>query len=420
MQTIIAIVIIFGLIIAIHEMGHLIMAKRAGILCREFAIGFGPKLFSIRKYETIYTVRLLPIGGFVRMAGEDPETIEVKPGHHIGLLFNEAGKIKQMVINNKSKHPQARMITVEEADLERDLYIKGRENEEDEVETFQVDEKADFISDEQFVQNAPRNRQFNGRPVGSRLLAIFAGPFMNFLLAFILFLVFAAIQGVPSDKALLGKVVDDSPAMKAGLESGDQVVGVNGNPVHSWDEFTSVIQKNPGNEVQLKVNRNDQQLKVAATPKKRKLESGEVIGQLGVQAELQHSLLGTIQYGFSQTVEVFHLIFQALGQMITGQVGIDGLSGPVGIVSVTGEVAQQGVLPLINFAAFLSINVGLLNLLPVPALDGGRLIFLLFEAVRGKPVDPNKEALIHFVGFALLFLLMIAVTWNDIQRFFLH
>src|SRR5699024_4702796 len=125
METVIAIIIIFGLIISIHELGHLIMAKRAGILCREFAIGFGPKLFSIRKNETNYTIRLLPIGGFVRMAGEDPETIEIKPGHRVGLIFNNVGFVSQMIINNKSRHPEARTITVEEADLEKGLYIKG-------------------------------------------------------------------------------------------------------------------------------------------------------------------------------------------------------------------------------------------------------------------------------------------------------
>ncbi|HET7658068.1 MAG TPA: site-2 protease family protein [Bacillales bacterium] len=118
METFIAIVIIFGLLISIHELGHLLLAKKAGILCREFAIGFGPKLFSIRKRETIYTVRLLPIGGFVRMAGEDPETIELKPGQQIGLVFDQVGKVKEMIVNNRSKHPEARMITVEEADLE--------------------------------------------------------------------------------------------------------------------------------------------------------------------------------------------------------------------------------------------------------------------------------------------------------------
>lgn len=417
MQTIIAVVIIFGLIIAIHEMGHLILAKRAGILCREFAIGFGPKLFSIRKHETIYTVRLLPIGGFVRMAGEDPETVEVKSGHRIGLVFNDAGKVKQMIINNKSKHPEARLITVEEADLERELYIKGRENEEDDLETFTVDEKADFIVDEQPTQNAPLNRQFNGRPVGSRLLAIFAGPFMNFFLAFALFLVFAAIQGVPTGEAQFGKLVEGSPAMKAGLEAGDQVVSINDNPVHSWEGITSVIQKNAGNQLDFKVKRDQQTLEIPVIPGKNKVND-EVIGQIGVYEQTEHSPFGILKYGISQTIEVFGLIFYAIGQLAT--VGLNGLAGPVGIYNVTGQVAQQGILPLIRFSAFLSINVGLLNLLPVPALDGGRLVFLLLEAVRGKPIDPNKEALVHFVGFALLFLLMIAVTWNDIQRFFMH
>ncbi|HEU5140841.1 MAG TPA: RIP metalloprotease RseP [Bacillales bacterium] len=420
METFIAIVIIFGLLISIHELGHLILAKRAGILCREFAIGFGPKLFSVRKYETIYTVRLLPIGGFVRMAGEDPETIEIKPGQRIGLVFNQVGKVKQMIINNKSKHPEARMITVEEADLEKELFIKGSEGEEEVPEYFQVDERADFIVDEQAVQIAPYHRQFASKSIWDRVLAIFAGPFMNFVLAFILFVLYAMIGGIPTNEAKLGDLVQDRPAIEAGLHQGDRVLAVNDNPVNSWKELVTVIQKHPGDRLVFKVKRDGEILQVPVTPEKHKLGNGKVEGRIGAYASMRHSLVDSLKYGVSRTIQTTGLIFDGVGKIITGQIGINGLAGPVGIYSFTGQVAQQGgVIALMSFAAFLSINVGIFNLLPLPALDGGRLLFLLFEAVRGKPIDPQKESMLHLIGFAFLLLLMIVVTWNDIHKFFL-
>src|SRR5690625_3182625 len=180
----------FGLLVFIHEFGHLIFAKRAGMLAREFAIGFGPKIFSFTKNETLYTIRLLPVGGYVRVAGEDPEIIELKPGHHIGLEFNEAGKVNKIIVNNKSKHPNARVIEVEHADLDHQLLIEGYEiDEHDEKLSFQVDEKAFFIMDEQETQIAPYDRQFASKSPGKRAMQLFAGPMMNFLLAIVIFII---------------------------------------------------------------------------------------------------------------------------------------------------------------------------------------------------------------------------------------
>src|SRR5690606_18735543 len=189
METIIAIIVIFGLLVFIHEWGHLYFAKRAGILCREFAIGMGPKLFSFKKGETLYTIRLLPIGGFVRMAGEEPEIVTIKPGYEIAIMMNEAGKVSQLIVNNKSKYPHARRVTVEYIDLEKELILEVYENDERKI--FHVDEKAHIIYDGEEIQIAPLNRQFHSKTVGQRALAIFAGPFMNFVLAFVILTVFA-------------------------------------------------------------------------------------------------------------------------------------------------------------------------------------------------------------------------------------
>jgi regulator of sigma E protease len=420
MQTVIAIVIILGLIITIHEYGHLIFARRAGILCREFAIGFGPKLFSFKKTETVYTVRLLPIGGFVRMAGEDPETVEVKPGHRVGLIFNDNGEVSKIIINNKSKHPEAKVITIEEADIEKGLYIKGFEGEDGELQTYDVSRESYFVVDGEEMQIAPYDRQFASKSVGARLLAIFAGPLMNFVLAFVLFILYAMFNGIPVDDARLGMVTEDGAAIEAGLKQGDQVISVDGQMIGSWSNLVAVIKKNPGDTIQFTVERDGEKLEVPVTPKERELQNGAREGFIGVYQPTETSIIGSVKFGAEQIVFTTKLIFISVGKLITGQFGIDSLAGPVGIYSMTDQVAENGIFNLIRWAALLSVNVGIFNLLPLPALDGGRLIFLGLEAVRGKPVNPQKEALVHFVGFALLFVLMIVVTWNDIQRFFLN
>ncbi|HET7658450.1 MAG TPA: RIP metalloprotease RseP, partial [Bacillales bacterium] len=187
------------------------------------------------------------------------------------------------------------------------------------------------------------------------------------------------------------------------------------------EELVTVIQKNPGNRLTFKIKRDGKTFQVPVTPAKEKLKNGKVIGKIGTYVTMKHSFAGSFKYGLAQTKQWSTYIFTAVGKLVTGQVGLQSLSGPVGIYSMTGMVVQRsGVYGLMQWAAALSINIGIFNLLPLPALDGGRLLFLLFEAVRGKPVDPQKESLMHLVGFAFLLLLMIVVTWNDIHRFFLN
>src|SRR5690625_796318 len=194
----------FGVLVFVHEWGHLIFAKRAGMLAREFAIGFGPKIFSFTKNETLYTIRLLPIGGYVRVAGEDPEIIELKPGHHIGLEFNEQGKVNKIIVNNKEKHPNAHLIEVESVDLDHKLVIEGYHvGEESNLQRFSVDRRAFFIMDERETQIAPYDRQFASKSVGQRAMQLFAGPMMNFLLAIVIFIILGLVQGVPFENGLI-------------------------------------------------------------------------------------------------------------------------------------------------------------------------------------------------------------------------
>lgn len=419
LNTAIAFILIFGALVFFHELGHLYFAKRAGILCREFAIGFGPKVFSFTKNETVYTIRLLPLGGFVRMAGEDPETIEIKAGAKVGLLFNEKQEVTKLILDNRDKYPNAMMIEVEAADLERKLIISGYEEGDDEtLQTFKVHDKAHYVSEGEEIQIAPYDRQFGSKTLGQRALAIFAGPAMNFVLAFLIFVIIGLLQGIPVDKPIVGELVPNSVGEKAGLKQGDVIKAINDTPTQTWAEVTSIIRENPGKEIVLDVERDSKSLTIEVTPAAEK-EGKQQVGRLGVYGPIEKSLLGSLEFGATQTYKWTKLVVVSLVQLVTGQFSIDMLSGPVGIYNLTGKVAESGIINLLGLTAALSINLGLFNLLPIPALDGGRLMFFLVEALRGKPIDRQKEGLVHFIGFALLMLLMLVVTWNDIKKFFL-
>lgn len=418
MQTILAFILIFGGLVFFHELGHLIFAKRAGILCREFAIGFGPKIFTVKKNETVYTIRLLPLGGFVRMAGEDVESVELKPGFRIGVMFNENQEINKIIVTNKDKFPEARIIEVEEADLDHQLIIRGYEDGNDEIiQTYKVHPKAVMIEDGLELQIAPYDRQFSSKTLPQRAMAIFAGPMMNFVLAAVLFMIIGIAQGVVVDEPKLGKLTEDGPAISSGLREGDTVQSINGEKVDSWSDIQSTIQENANNDLAFKVERGGQEQEITVTPKLVEDSAGKR-GIIGVYAPTEKSFLKAIGYGFTETYVWTKQIFIVLGDLITGGFSVDQLSGPVGIYVSTEEVAKSGIFYLLKWAGVLSINLGIMNLLPLPALDGGRLLFFAIEAVRGKPIDKQKEGMVHFIGFALLMLLMIVVTWNDIQRFF--
>ncbi|PAD84271.1 RIP metalloprotease RseP [Niallia circulans] len=421
MYTVIAFIIIFGALVFFHELGHFVLAKRAGILCREFAIGMGPKVLSLKKGETVYTIRLLPIGGYVRMAGEDPEMVDIKPGHRIGLILNDKEEVTKIIINNKEKYPNARVINVEDADLEHKLFVKGyvEEDNEDNLLVFPVKKDAVFVENGIETQIAPYDRQFASKSLWQRTLAIFAGPAMNFVLAFLIFIVIALLQGIPSNEAKLGKLTDDGVAISAGLHEGDNVISIDGHSVGSWEEVVTIIQKSPGENLEFLIDRNGKEMTIEVTPKESEVD-GKTIGLVGVYSPMEKSPLKSIQFGATQTYNWTKEIFGAVGKLVTGQFSIDALGGPVAIYQSTDTVAQSGVYSLMNWAAVLSINLGIMNLLPLPALDGGRLLFFAIEAVRGKPIDRQKEGIVHFIGFALLMLLMIVVTWNDIQRFFIQ
>ena len=418
METAIAFIIIFGSIVFFHELGHFIFAKKAGIMVREFAIGFGPKIFGMTKGETLYTIRLLPLGGYVRMAGEDLDSIELQPGYRLGVRVNENNEIDQIVLNQNKQFPDMLFLEVERSDLMKEMYIEGYD-EEERLVRYRVARNAVIIENNTETFIAPFDRQFGSKTVGQRSMAIFAGPLFNFILAFFIFLALGLLQGIPTNEPIITTVADNSPAALAGMKDGDLVKEIDGMPITEWEELSLAVRDSANEPMTFVIDRDGTKEELIVTPKEVATEAGKV-AQIGVQykSPLEKNPIGAIVFGAEQTYEWTKRIFTILGTLVTGSFSIDDLSGPVGIYKATETVAQLGVYNLMYWAAILSINLGIMNLLPLPALDGGRLLFFLFEAIRGKPVDKQKEGMVHFVGIMLLMVLMVVVTWNDIQRFF--
>ncbi|MFD0671700.1 RIP metalloprotease RseP [Cohnella sp. GCM10027633] len=401
-------VFMFFLLVSLHEWGHFYFARRAGILVREFAIGFGPKLFSIKRGETRYTLRLLPIGGFVRMAGEDPEVVEVQAGQTIAVRIKD-GKVTRLYLDRLDERSQVLRGEIKAIDLEKHLYVTL--DVDGDIERFDVHPAALIVARGQETQIAPLDRQFGQKPVSKRALAIFAGPVMNFLLAFVLFGLYIVLQGTPQ-KVYINEVEQGSPAASAGLTAGDHVKSVNGLIVGGdVDTFIAQINGSAGVPMQWIVERGGQDVDITVTPN---ASTGKV-GIYPAYGDFKKPGVGeTIKYAGTTMVDMTQRIFEGFRKLIFGEFKLDDLGGPVKTTQMTVEIAKQGIAQLTMWAGILSLYLGIFNLLPIPALDGSRLMFLGLEAVRGKPIDPNRESMVHFVGFAMLMLLMVVVTYNDI------
>lgn len=411
-QMILAAVLVFFVIVTIHEWGHYYFAKRAGILVREFAIGFGPKLFSFKRGETRYTLRLVPAGGFVRMAGEDPEVVEVQSGQTIAVRLKD-GVVQRIYLDRLDERNEAIRGEVVSVDLERNLHIDL--DIDGDIEKYVVHPQALIIARGSETQIAPIDRHFTSKTVGQRAMAIFAGPMMNFVLAFVLFLVYVQMSGI-KESILIGDVSADSPAAVAQVEIGDKVISVNGEKIGvDFAKMIDIIAVNPNKPVELEVEREGEVRNITVTPTPN--EAGE--GKIGIAVSY-----GTRSAGFFETFkeagilmkDMTVLIFDGLKMLVTLQFDLDDLGGPVRTAEMTMQIAKQGIVQLTSWTALLSLYLGIFNLLPVPALDGSRLLFIGLEAIRRKPINPNKEAFVHFIGFAMLMLLMLVVTYNDILR----
>ncbi|MEI7027295.1 RIP metalloprotease RseP [Paenibacillus sp. y28] len=410
-QVIFQIILFFFVLVTIHEWGHFYFAKRAGILVREFAIGFGPKLFSFKRGETRYTLRLLPIGGFVRMAGEDPEIVQIQPGQTIGIRL-DGRTVTHLVLDRLENRTDLVIGTVQFIDIEEALRLEIEHDGA--VEHYSVHPQAMMVAREKENQIAPLDRQFGSKTVGQRALAIFAGPFMNFVLAFVLFVTVVFLTGVAQNVKIDG-VEADSPAQKAGLLAGDIIKQVDNTTIGSSSRpLINLIQASPDKKMQWVVDRAGKEVKLEVTPTNN---NGTILVGVRLISDKRSASFGdAISIGWSTMSDAARNILQGFKMLVLGQFKMEDLGGPVKIIQVTGEHASAGLPQYIFWAAIMSLYLGMFNLLPFPALDGSRILFLIFEAIRGKPVDPNRESMVHFIGFAMLMLLMIAVTYNDILQ----
>lgn len=424
MQTVLAFILVFGIIVIVHEFGHYYFAKKAGILVREFAIGMGPKLFQTHKNETSYTIRVLPLGGYVLMAGYEEEE-DIRLGMSAILTLDNENRVKEIDLSNEQIQVTGIPIDVLDYDFEKDLFIKGSiGGDMDNVETYPVNEDALIIQEDGTkLQIAPAHRQIQNASVWNRMLTNFGGPLNNFLLAIVAFMVLAFMRGgVPTNEPVLGNIQADSPAAETQLDSGDRVISINGEDISSWTEMVLTVQENPDVDLEFQVEKpTGEIITETIRPKTVTLEDGTAYGQIGVEVFMKDSFLDKLAFGFTETWFNIKTIFMSIIMLVTGQLGLDNLGGPIAIFSLTGEVTRSGgLMGIVNFIGFLSLNLGLMNLLPIPALDGGKILLNVIEAVRGKPISEEKLSIITIIGAMLIVLLMLFVTWNDIQRYFFN
>ncbi|MGW7925392.1 RIP metalloprotease RseP [Staphylococcus xylosus] len=423
--TIISFIIVFGVLVTVHEYGHMFFAKRAGIMCPEFAIGMGPKIFSFRKNETLYTIRLLPVGGYVRMAGDGLEEPPVQPGMHVKIKLNDKEEITHIILDDQHKFQQIEAMEVKQCDFKDGLFVEGVTAYDDERHRYPIAEKSYFVENGSLIQIAPRDRQFTYKKPYQKFLTLFAGPLFNFLLTLVLFIGLAYYQGTPTNS--VDEVMKGSPAAQAGLKSGDTIVKLDGKTIEGKSDIDKITEQNKDKKTKVTVERDGKTHTMDIKPKKVEQKVTKNKSQtrylFGYTPSTEHTLFKPIVSGFDRTLEAGKLIFTAIVGMIasifTGNFSFDMLNGPVGIYHSVDSVVKTGIINLISWTALLSVNLGLMNLLPVPALDGGRILFVIYEAIFRKPINKKAETTIIAIGAVFVLIVMVLVTWNDIQRYFL-
>jgi regulator of sigma E protease len=563
--NIILFLIVLGVIICVHELGHLYFAKKAGILCHEFSFGMGPRLWSIKKGETIYSIRAIPIGGFVSMSGEELEEEIIKVGDKVRLDFDKSNVVKNIIINpNNPKYQDLIEVTVETIDLKSDKSLF--------INQYSVKQDAMYIFDKREMQIAPLNRRFASKTKWQRFIATFGGPMMNFVLAFVVYLIIAFAVGVPNTGSTEISSVNEAGPAYGILMDGDKIVSINGVDVETWtgssnsvsselnktiDGYIIVVERdgqlvtldeikplmlfyslgfqatNDSNDLIIKapidvlakselkagdkiLNIEDTQMNTwedvinfvennkAGSESKEDLYkmtvyrqtiseysgyiasvkqengvyvveinptgeqeniiyniggtetllvsagsqvvAGEALGSggnydiqfvlygdnvleavgvtpfdsvIGIEATNHFSFFGSIGSAFNMLISAGTSIFGTLGLLFTSNlVGVSDLSGFVGIFSLTSRAASAGIITLLSFVGFLSVNLGIVNLLPIPALDGGRIVFIGYEAIFKKKPNQKVENWLHTIVFFLLMALMLYVTYNDILKLF--
>ena len=350
--TVLSFAVALGVLVFVHELGHFAIAKRIGVRVQRFSIGFGPILLSRKTGETEYALSAVPMGGYVKMLGEeaadDPDAV------------------------------------------------------------------------------AEPERAFSTQPPGRRAAIVFAGPAMNFVFAFVLYALLFALVGVelPSNKPIVGGVSLGLPAAKAGLQVNDRIVAIDGKPTATWEELSKTVVDSKGELLRLTVERDGARLAVEITPalQEGRTMFGEPAGRvyrIGIEASHEWSRVGPLQavgVAAEQTWTATVMVAKGLVLMVQGRVPLRELGGPIAIARAAGDQARAGMRHFLSMLAFLSINLGVLNLLPIPALDGGHLAFFAVEALLRRPLRPRHREIAQQVGLLVLITLMVFVFYNDIHR----
>lgn len=418
MKGILAFIFIFGVIVVVHEFGHFYFAKKAGILVREFAIGMGPKIFAhTGKDGTLYTIRILPLGGYVRMAGWGEDKTEIKTGSPASLSLNEAGVVTRINLSGKQLDSLSLPMNVTSFDFEEKLEITGLVLEES--KTYKVDHDATIVEEDGTeVRIAPLDVQYQNATVWGRLMTNFAGPMNNFILGILVFILLFFMQGGvanPSSNAV--SITEGGALQAAGVVTGDKILSVNGNTTDSYTEVATIISKvatdaTTAPSFDLVVEHDGKTRNVSVTA-----EQVDGAYRIGISPILKTGFVDKIVGGFQEAGATALRVVTALKNLIAN-FDVKQLGGPVAIYKVSSQAAEFGLVSVLGLMAALSINLGIFNLIPIPALDGGKIVMNILEAIRRKPLKPETESYITLAGVAVMVVLMIVVTWNDIIRVF--
>lgn len=417
MLGILTFILVFGIIVVVHEFGHFYFAKKSGILVREFAIGMGPKIFAhIGKDGTAYTIRILPLGGYVRMAGWGDDTTEIKTGTPVSLTLADDGKAKRINLSGKKLDQTALPMQVTQFDFEDKLFIKGLVLEEE--KTFAVDHDATVVeADGTEVRIAPLDVQYQNATIWGKLITNFAGPMNNFILGVVVFWVLIFMQGGVRDvDTNQFHIMPQGALAKVGVPETAQITKIGSHEVSNWESLIQAVETEtkdktaPTLDVTISEKGSDKQ--VTVTP-----EDSQGRYLLGVQPGVKSDFLSMFVGGFTTAADSALRILSALKNLIF-QPDLNKLGGPVAIFKASSDAAKNGIENILYFLAMISINIGIFNLIPIPALDGGKIVLNILEAIRRKPLKQEIETYVTLAGVVIMVVLMIAVTWNDIMRLF--
>ena len=346
MLTIIAFIFVFSVLIFFHEFGHFIAAKASGVRVYKFSFGFGPRIIGFTKNQTEYVICLIPLGGYIKMAGE----------------------MGQKDIKETS-------------------------------------------------EEVPEEQRFDKKSLGIRALIVALGPFMNIATAVVIFSLIFFTNGIPVVTNYVSTVVENGPAEQAGIFSGDKIIAINSTKMDDPKRIANIINESSGEELQITLDRVGEIIEVFVIPE---YDDSYKKGLIGITFEIsveKINIFSAFSKGIITTGNIIKLIFSSIIEMITGKIPLE-IAGPLGIAQMTGEAAKLGFLNLLYFTAILSIFIGLFNLLPIPILDGGHIIILAIEKLRGKPLEAEKINFMYFIGISLIIIIFIIATYKDILRVF--